>query len=200
MCNAHYLRWRATGDPGPAKIRRRAKDAICEFPDCGRRHEAHGLCPGHLYQKNSGKVLAPLMPRLKTTDRDDQGRKLCRLCARWLPVEEFYTNPTPKDGLHNRCIECHRSGHLHRRYGITIDRYREILKTQGGGCKICGGLNANGKDLAVDHDHSCCDGRKSCGRCVRGLLCSRCNTGIGMLGDSAERLRIALAYLEQRRE
>jgi len=200
MCNAHYLRWHATGDPGPAKIRRRVKDALCEFPDCGRRHEARGLCPGHLYQKNSGRELAPLLPRLKTTDRDDLGRKLCRLCAQWLAVEAFYTNPTPKDGLHNRCIDCHRSERLHRNYGITFDAYRQMLEEQGGGCKICGGVNANGKDLAVDHDHSCCPGRKSCGRCVRGLLCSRCNTGIGMLGDTADRLRVALAYLEQRRE
>lgn len=200
MCNAHYIRWRTTGDPGPAKIRRRAKDAICEFPGCGRRHEAHGLCPGHLYQKNSGKALAPLMPRLKTTDRDSQGRKLCRLCAQWLPVEDFYTNPTPKDGLHNRCINCHRSERLHRTYGITVDEYQRMLEEQGSACKICGGINEDGRELSVDHDHECCPGRKSCGKCIRGLLCNPCNRALGYMRDSVVRLEAAVAYLSSARE
>lgn len=42
------------------------------------------------------------------------------------------------------------------------------------------------KARAVDHDHKCCLGKTSCGRCVRGLLCGNCNTILGRQRDDAE--------------
>jgi len=74
------------------------------------------------------------------------------------------------------------------RYGITPEEYDTMLGLQGGGCAICGSSNTARDSLAVDHDHD--TGR------VRGLLCSGCNTGLGMFGDDLERLRKALRYLE----
>ncbi|GAA4462571.1 endonuclease VII domain-containing protein [Phytohabitans houttuyneae] len=71
---------------------------------------------------------------------------------------------------------------LWRLYRLTLSRYDEILAEQGGGCGICGTLTAScdGKAFAVDHDHRCCPERqRSCGECVRGLLCGGCN---GLLG------------------
>lgn len=195
-CNAHYSRWRASGDPGKAELRRRGgSDAKCEFPGCGRRYEAQGYCPGHLYQKKKGRTLVPLEPRLKTTERDEQGRKLCRLCGEWLPVDSFYANSTPKDGLHNRCIRCARDEKFIRDYGITTEDYEALLEQQEHCCKICGRTESNGKQLSIDHDHACCPGRKSCGKCIRGLLCNRCNMGIGYLGEDLDRLRAAIGYL-----
>jgi hypothetical protein len=35
----------------------------------------------------------------------------------------------------------------------------------------------------VDHDHSCCPGRQTCGKCVRGLICRQCNTAFGVLTE-----------------
>jgi len=184
------------GDPGRAEFRRRGgSDAMCEFPSCGRRHEAQGYCPGHLYQLKKGRELTPLTPRLKTTVRDEQGRKQCRLCCEWLPVELFYANPTPKDGLHNRCIRCARDEKYIRDYGITADDYEALLEQQGNVCKICHRPERNGKQLSIDHDHTCCPGRKSCGGCIRGLLCNRCNMGIGYLGEDLDRLQSAIDYL-----
>lgn len=65
-----------------------------------------------------------------------------------------------------------------RSFGITPDQYAATLQAQGGGCAICGGHDLSGRRLAIDHDHACCPGRKSCGKCVRGLLCSECNTAV----------------------
>jgi 16S rRNA C967 or C1407 C5-methylase (RsmB/RsmF family) len=47
----------------------------------------------------------------------------------------------------------------------------------------------------IDHDHGCCSGTGSCGRCVRGLLCNRCNLMLGFANDQPEILRAALEYL-----
>lgn len=86
---------------------------------------------------------------------------------------------------------------IRQKYGLTEERYFEILHDQGGGCAIC--RTAEGRKLkklsktkfnfAVDHDH---DSGKT-----RGLLCDTCNRALGMFGDSPENLRSAIVYLEK---
>jgi len=70
------------------------------------------------------------------------------------------------------------AAHIRYFYGITYERYQELLALQEGVCAICKKPDHLGKRLAVDHDHKCCEGRRSCGRCVRALLCSRCNKNV----------------------
>lgn len=81
------------------------------------------------------------------------------------------------------------------RYGISVERYNELLEAQGHACAICSQPDQYGYRLAVDHDHQCCPGRMSCGECVRGLLCRCCNTALGLLGEDSERMVAAAAYL-----
>lgn len=86
------------------------------------------------------------------------------------------------------------------RYGIGLAEYRQMLESQGGVCAICGNSPyASVRNLSVDHDHSCCAGNRSCGKCVRGLLCLRCNNAIGLLRDSPEVVQSAVDYLVQRK-
>lgn len=67
---------------------------------------------------------------------------------------------------------------LKRRYGITLERYDELLAAQGGICYLCEEPPKR-RRLAVDHDHRCCPGKITCGRCIRGLLCFGCNSLMG---------------------
>jgi hypothetical protein len=81
---------------------------------------------------------------------------------------------------------------LKRKYGISLAEYEAMLTAQADACAICSKpetLEIHGSlvYLAVDHDHV--TGK------IRGLLCSRCNQGIGSLHDDPERLRRAIAYL-----
>lgn len=48
MCWAHYMRWYATGDPGPAQIVRRPRGRTCTVEGCGRKHQGRGYCDTHL--------------------------------------------------------------------------------------------------------------------------------------------------------
>lgn len=85
---------------------------------------------------------------------------------------------------------------IQHRYGLSQAAYNKLLEDQDYACAICGGDN-NGKTLVVDHDHSCCKGGNSCGKCVRQLLCSSCNFMLGNAKDNIEILEAAKKYLER---
>jgi hypothetical protein len=69
------------------------------------------------------------------------------------------------------------------------------MERQGGTCPICvRGITWG--SMHVDHDHECCPGETSCGRCVRGFLCPTCNVGLGSFQDSPELLVSAAVYME----
>lgn len=74
------------------------------------------------------------------------------------------------------------------RYGISFDEYKNILSSQNGGCAICETKShVDGKKLFVDHCH---DTGK-----IRGILCKKCNWGIGLLKDNASLVKKAYDYL-----
>jgi hypothetical protein len=80
------------------------------------------------------------------------------------------------------------AGRIKRAYGIEVNDRERILKQQGGKCAICGAPEGTGRErLHIDHDHD--NGR------IRGLLCSRCNTGLGYFADNKDRLAAAIDYL-----
>lgn len=95
----------------------------------------------------------------------------------WL--ERWRSNPAYR--------ERRRLARLKRLYGLSAERYLHMLEEQKGVCRICKGPPR--RTLCVDH----------CGvtQQVRGLLCDKCNTGIGLLGHDPKRLRAAAAYLER---
>jgi len=93
----------------------------------------------------------------------------------------------------------HRRLHLKKKFKMTLEEFDRLVEAQNGVCVICGGVNKD-RRLAVDHDRSCCpDQLKTCGECIRGLLCSNCNNGIGRFMESPELLSKAAEYLKSRR-
>lgn len=82
-----------------------------------------------------------------------------------------------------------RKNDLKRKFGITIDDYNLMLEKQNHCCLICGRhRNIFSKDFAVDHNHITGE--------VRGLLCSKCNQGLGKFNDDTELLHKAIKYLD----
>lgn len=85
------------------------------------------------------------------------------------------------------------------RYGLKPGQFDEMLSSQQNRCAICLTEFGGGLTPHVDHDHSCCSqGARSCGKCVRGLLCGSCNLTLGHSGDNVDRLRRAAEYLENK--
>ena len=83
-----------------------------------------------------------------------------------------------------------REWHLKTKYGLTLADYALLLEQHNGLCALCGQPPPQGRLLDIDHDHE--TGH------VRGLLCNKCNRGLGALGDSLMVLERAVRYLKER--
>lgn len=80
------------------------------------------------------------------------------------------------------------SSNLKKTHGITLEQKRSMLSAQGGKCAICGTTEPGGRgDFHVDHSHE--NGK------IRGVLCHRCNIGIGSLREDVAILFSAIDYL-----
>jgi hypothetical protein len=78
-------------------------------------------------------------------------------------------------------------------YGITLDDFAQILLAQDHACGMCHEPFEDGQLIHVDHDHGCCpEKNRSCGKCVRGLLCHGCNVALGHIERKYELARVYL--------
>ncbi len=84
---------------------------------------------------------------------------------------------------------------LRSRYNMTSATKYNMWLIQHGWCAICFDP-IEWKPANIDHDHSCCAGRISCGVCIRGLLCQSCNHMTGFAKDDQTILTDAALYLE----
>lgn len=107
---------------------------------------------------------------------------------------EYMKKYMKKLRLHNP--EYFVSADLKKKYGLTIDQYNEMLKLQNNRCKICNQKETATdykykkiRRLAVDHCHETSK--------IRGLLCSACNTAIGLLKHDEKLLDSAIKYLRE---
>ena len=114
--------------------------------------------------------------------------KICSNCGERLPITDFRVDN--KGYMSGKCRVCqnmyHKDNSLRNKYNISLDDYAEMFEEQGGVCAIC--QQRSNKLLAVDHDHE--TGQ------IRGLLCSNCNTALGMVKENIGTLFMMIDYLK----
>lgn len=182
--------------------------AMCVAPECDRTVQIKSvqMCSAHYQQQRDGRPFT--VPRSSSLIRDEHGRKRCRTCREWLPEENFGVATRSKDGRAPYCLPCIRAKQRESqeykrdrarliRYGMSRAEFDAMFEAQGGRCAICRTDSPGSKHhWCVDHDHRCCPTRgQSCGKCIRGILCTACNKAIGLLGDDVNTLRSAITYL-----
>ena len=132
--------------------------------------------------------------------------KSCSKCRHTKPLECFSLDRKTKSGYYPYCKLCRKMAskerlknpknkllniekNLKKKFGISLVQWDKIFESQNGCCKICDKhqLNFNTR-LCVDHCHK--TGK------IRGLLCDRCNKGLGMFNDREELLLKAIQYLK----
>ena len=119
----------------------------------------------------------------------ENGGRFCKECVKARMREQYHAGDEEERRLR-------RLQRVTRQHGISPEWYADTLEDQGHGCAICQSPDP-GRDAVfhIDHDHSCCSGKFGCADCVRGLLCSSCNTGLGSFGDDSDLLAAAAAYV-----
>jgi len=137
--------------------------------------------------------------------------KLCTRCNREKLPKEFFKHKLSRDGLRHWCKVCcsesnkawarknrrtTKNSELKHVYGITLVEVETLYDIQEGLCAICsvsisleGQTNKNLK-VHIDHNHKTGD--------IRGLLCGKCNSGLGMFKDKPSILENALSYLNEK--
>lgn len=89
-----------------------------------------------------------------------------------------------------------RFSNIYSHYNMTVDTYKKLLVLQENRCAICKTEDSGNRMWHVDHDHGCCPmSAYSCGGCVRGLLCGKCNVALGVF-SSPQVLSNAIDYLQ----
>ena len=137
------------------------------------------------------------------------GTRSCRACRKAVndkTLAERKSDPSHQQNLRDgrarwrdRNPTYHKFHALLVDYKITPERYQQMIDEQDGKCAVC--LRPLPEVVHLDHDHACCDrNRKTCGNCVRGLLCGTCNQGLGQFKDDEERLLRAVEYLRKYRQ
>lgn len=135
--------------------------------------------------------------------------KICKKCKIDKPLTEYYfvgiASDRPAPTVRRRLSACKsccsnysRNQHRKKKYALTPEQVQEKIDAQDGRCMICQ-CPITVDDCAIDHDHECCPGKYSCGKCVRDALCQGCNHGIGHFGDDPVRLEFAARYVEHHR-
>jgi hypothetical protein len=121
--------------------------------------------------------------------------KICSKCNQEKSLDDFYRANWKKDGYKSTCKLCshamtkewrqkhpeYRRRQLYQEHGITEAIYLTMLVLQDSRCSIC--KRTPERPLCIDHDHKCCPGNYSCGKCIRGLLCNICNQFLGIVDD-----------------
>lgn len=133
--------------------------------------------------------------------------KTCKKCQIDKPLEGFSKQKQGKKGRRSYCKICTselsrayqkanpekvKDGYYKKVYGISLLEYKCMLDNQGGVCAICGNPEtAKGKSMAVDHDADT--------GVIRGLLCHKCNAGLGHFNHNIDLLDSSITYLLHRR-
>lgn len=148
----------------------------------------------------------PRHPNRHALLKCDSEKHMCTGCAEVKSVTDFPKNLETPCGYDPRCKKCRHERRVERRtenhndlkhkenflwripkYGISPTTFLKLLEEQSGVCFLCEEpetkINKSGqvRALSIDHDHRCCPGGKSCGKCIRGLLCHECNLFLGKI-------------------
>lgn len=118
--------------------------------------------------------------------------RICRTCEAEKPLnKDHYYFRSDSQQFRTECKECWKEAQLVQRLGVDYSFYHQQLKTQGHRCGICRCKLESSRytKFAVDHCHKT--------GAVRGLLCTQCNTALGLFKESPRRLESALRYLQE---
>lgn len=181
-CDKHYTRWLRNGDPETLKPR---LDRRCSVDGCDLKHDSHGYCLRH----------AAMWRRHGDPTYSDTPAQSCLL--------PWCDEPARVKGrASSACSVAHNTAAWQiMKHGLELEEFVAMVQALDGRCEACGEIPPRRNPhrptgLVIDHDHDCCPGNRSCGKCVRGLLCIPCNA-LATKANNDRRMAVA-AYLQRK--
>ena len=174
---------------------------ICNVEGCLKEVRVKGLCGAHYFRQR--RYGSNELPKTKREKLLEEGKSYCPKCDKIKFTKDFSADKYTAFGVSIYCKECkkvksksryiryrdrYRNYVLKKKFGITLQEYIDLFDKQGKKCAVCGKENKNKKPFPLDHCHK--TGK------VRGILCSQCNSGIGLFYDNVAFLKSAIEYLE----
>lgn len=143
--------------------------------------------------------------------------KVCNKCGAQKQLEDFVKDKRYESGRRNQCKRCYTNYMIEyykknqdqrgkkikmntkyvapwKRHHMTEEDFNKLFNMFDGKCHLCRQRDAT----SIDHDHSCCKTNRSCGKCVRGILCRGCNTALGSLKENPDTIARLLDYISPR--
>jgi hypothetical protein len=182
-CSSHDRMLRRDGEIRPRKFTWSEPGGKCQ------------ICEKQLSEKARRKTCShACSQRLSRHGGERPKKSECQGCGKQISLTERRPDGKLRRSDMKWCDNCLHVSVRRRiyRYGISPEQYAEAVAA---GCEICGTTEAK---LHVDHDHSCCPGNYTCGKCVRGFLCGSCNRAVGLLNENAETILAAADYVQRR--
>ena len=115
-----------------------------------------------------------------------EGFKTCSMCGERKPLEAFHRDCKTEDQHHGNCKDCRRPRVAAMERRRTAAKRIMLNADIYGKCSICNDLPR--KQHHLDHSHA--TGKH------RGVLCVRCNLGLGQFRDRIDLLEQAIVYLK----
>ena len=124
--------------------------------------------------------------------------KECSWCKETLPLDRFSkrTYISGNIGYQCKCKSCEKVSKkkyykphelARRKFKLTEEEYTTLINRSQGLCEVCN--NPMGDKRCIDHDHKTGE--------IRGVLCNKCNTALGLVGDDVATLTKLIQYLER---
>lgn len=212
MCRGHYGKGLEGVDPRSKRNKRRNNEPPpeCSEKECTSPGVSKGMCKNHYQNSKYDKVRNKC--RTVGCEKYVKGVHCAQHLNQQLRYGISWVGPRPSEEISRirqmalgRCkvlkcegVETSLGSEICRRHRADRSRknctpafYLELMSREE--CESCGSTGR----LVVDHDHSCHSNDTMCEKCIRGRLCNGCNTALGYVGESEERLLNLAAYIKR---
>lgn len=144
---------------------------VCRRDETRKKFCSHSCRMLWRYESNPWDM-ARVTSASKCSDKKPTRQKACEHCGR------LYMPTSARQRWCPVCVPSQEARARMQRYRMSNVLFSNLLSSQGHKCAVCKSILSL---TYVDHDHACCNGTVTCGRCIRGILCARCNMAIAAL-------------------
>lgn len=170
---------------------------ICSIDGCKKVQWSKSYCHFHYQRVKRGILNLPEQASIQKYKQELllQGNFICSTCKLIKIKDDFAPNKKTKFKLDSQCLLCRKNtqkitkSYILKTYNLSPEDHQKLWDSQNGKCAICKkDYSLFKKGLGVDHNHKT--------NKIRGLLCGKCNTGLGQFNEDPILLNEAINYIK----